>query len=85
MHGRPIVIETLGDLVAHGYGMNSMCGRCRHRRDLDMDALMARLGPEFRYVGRAINRFLVCSACGSRQVQAQIHCLDAGRRSSLAD
>lgn len=85
MHGRPIVIETLVDLVLRGYGMNCMCGRCRHRRDLDMDALIARLGPAFRYVGKAIDRFLVCSACGSRRVEIQIHFEDAGRRSRFAD
>jgi hypothetical protein len=49
---QPIHLETLGDLAAHGYGMNAMCSRCRHRRDLDMDALVARLGPGFRYVGK---------------------------------
>jgi hypothetical protein len=29
-----IVIETLGDLHAHGYGMNAMCEKCRHCADL---------------------------------------------------
>jgi hypothetical protein len=69
-HGAPIVIETLGDLVGYGYGMNVTCSRCRHRRDLDMDALIARL---------------VCSSCGSRRVETQIHHLDAGRRSRFVD
>jgi hypothetical protein len=50
-----------------------------------MDTLMAKLGPRFRYVGRAIDGFLVCSACGSRQVQTQLHVRDAGRRSRFAD
>jgi|SRR4030095_12750577 hypothetical protein len=49
---QPIHIETLGDLVAHGYGMNAMCSRCRHRRDLDMGALIARLGPTFVMLAR---------------------------------
>jgi hypothetical protein len=78
-------IETLGDLVAHDHGMNAMCSRCRHRRDLDMNALIAKLGPSFCYIGKALDRFLVCSACGSRQVETQIHCLFAGRRSRFAD
>jgi hypothetical protein len=85
MHGPPIVIETLGDLVAHGYGLNAMCSRCRHRCDLDMAALIARLGPEFGYVGKALDAHLVCSDCGSRDVETQIHDEDAGRRSSFAD
>jgi hypothetical protein len=61
MHGPPIVIETLGDLVAYGYGLNAMCGRCRYRRDLDMAALIAKLGPEFCHIGKAVDRHLVCS------------------------
>jgi hypothetical protein len=28
-----IRIETLDDLVAHSYGLNAMCDRCRHRAD----------------------------------------------------
>jgi hypothetical protein len=34
---QPITIQTLGDLVEHGYGMNVMCEKCRHRADLDME------------------------------------------------
>jgi hypothetical protein len=82
---QPIHLETLGDLAAHGYGMNAMCGRCRHRRDLDMEALIAKLGPDFRYVGKAVDPFLVCSACGDRRVETQIHVMDAGRRSRFAE
>ena len=36
MEQRAICIETLADLVAHGYRLNAMCERCRHRADLDM-------------------------------------------------
>ena len=41
-------METLGDLVAHDYGLNAMCERCRHRADLDMQGLIAKLGAGFR-------------------------------------
>jgi hypothetical protein len=85
MHGPPIAIETLGDLVVYGYGLNAMCSRCRYRRDLDMATLLAKLGPEFCYIGKAVDRHLVCSACGSRDVETQIHDEDAGRRSTFAD
>jgi hypothetical protein len=84
-HGPPIVIETLGDLLGCSYALNAMCGRCRHRRDLDMDALIARFGPSFRYVGKGVDPFLVCSVCGAKSVETQIHCVDAGRRSRFAD
>jgi hypothetical protein len=85
MAAQPIVLRTLGDLASRGYGMNAMCSRCRHRCDLDMAALVAKLGPEFCYVGKALDRFLVCSACGGRHVETQIHVEDAGRRSRFAD
>ncbi len=49
-HGRDIRIETLGDLVAHDYGMNAMCEKYRHRGDLDMQALIDQLGAGFVYV-----------------------------------
>ena len=45
---QPIVIETLGALRAHGYGMNATCERCRHRTDLHLLALIERLGPTRR-------------------------------------
>jgi hypothetical protein len=85
MAAQPIILRTLGDLASRGYGLNAMCSRCRHRRDLDMAALITKLGPEFCYVGKAVDRFLVCSACGGRHVETQIHVEDAGRRSRFAD
>jgi len=60
MQQQAIRIETLGDLVAHGYGLNAMCERCRHRADLDMRWLIAKLGTGFRYVGREMDRRLTC-------------------------
>jgi hypothetical protein len=65
MEQQAIRIETLGDLVAHGYGMNAMCEKCRHRADLDMAALIARFGEGFIYVGRTLDGRLVCSQCGA--------------------
>jgi hypothetical protein len=63
-HGAPIRIETLGDLVAHDYILNAMCERCRHRVDLDMQALIDKLGEGFIYVGRTLDGRLVCSGAG---------------------
>jgi hypothetical protein len=44
MPGPPIILETLADLVAHGYGINARCSKCLHRCDLDMPALIGKLG-----------------------------------------
>ena len=79
-----IRIETLGDLAAHGYGMNAMCERCRRRRDLDMQAPIDRLGASFVYVGRTLDSRLVCATCGARDVSCQIHHLQSDR-SRFAD
>jgi hypothetical protein len=74
-----IVIKTLGALAAHDYGMNATCERCRHRADLDMAALIAKLGPSFVYVGRTLDRRLACSRCGEKAVSVQIPRIRATR------
>jgi ribosomal protein L37E len=74
-----IRIETLGDLVAHDYGLNVTCERCRHRSDLDMAALIQRFGADFRYVGPTLDRHLVCGRCGEKTVAVQIHNLQSNR------
>jgi len=84
MEQRAIRIETLGDLVAHGYGLNAMCERCRHRADLDMHAHIAKLGERFRYVGNDLDRRLCCSRCGEKAVSTQIHNMNSSR-SRVAD
>jgi hypothetical protein len=79
-----ISIETLGDLGAHDYGLNAMCEKCRHRAHLDMQALIAKLGADFRYVGRTVDRRLVCSRCGGKTVSVQVHLIHWDR-SRFAD
>lgn len=78
----PIRIETLGDLVAHDYGLNATCERCRHRAAVDMAALIAGLGAGFRYVGHDLDRLLRCSRCGEKEVSVQVHYLHSGRSRS---
>jgi hypothetical protein len=75
MEQQAIRIETLGDLVAHRYGMNAMC---------EISAMIAKFGADFRYVGHRIDRQLKCTRCGAREVHCQIHYLRSGL-SPLAD
>jgi hypothetical protein len=70
-----IRIETLGDLVGRGYGLNALCERCRHRADLDMQGLIGKLGAGFRYVGHALDSRLCCGRCGEKAVSVQVHYL----------
>jgi len=79
-----IRIQTLGDLAAHGYGLNATCEDCRRRADLDMLALITRFGPDFRYISPGVDPYLICSGCGSRKVATQIHNLFSDR-SRFAD
>jgi hypothetical protein len=69
---------------AHGYGMNATCEKCRHRADLDMQALIAKFGDRFCYIGANFNRRFVCGRCGAREVGVQIHPLHSGQ-SRFAD
>jgi len=84
MERRAIRIETLGDLVAHGYGLNALCERCRHRTDQDMQMLIAKLDTSFRYRGNDLDRRLCCSRCGEKGVSVQIHDTNSSR-SRFAD
>jgi DNA-directed RNA polymerase subunit RPC12/RpoP len=76
MGQRSISVRSLGDLVAHGYGMNALCERCRHRVDLDMTALIQRFGARFVYVGKTVVPYLRCTRCGAKgaeNISVQIH------------
>jgi hypothetical protein len=79
MEQRSIRIDTLGDLAAHGYGLNATCERCRHRSDLDIAALILRLGEGFCYIGRILDGRLVCTSCGVTDVSVQVHNMNSSR------
>lgn len=64
-------ITTLGEFIAEGGYITAFCENypCRHRREMDMADLVARLGPDFDMFDppRAVQRRLRCSACGAKQ------------------
>jgi len=70
--------------AAHGYGLNATCEECRRRADLGMMSLIARFGPDFRYIRPGVDPYLVCSVCGSRKMATQSDCLFSDR-SRFAD
>jgi hypothetical protein len=51
MAQQSITIRTLADLRANGYGLNAYCEACGHRRDLNLDDLIRRLGEGFDIIG----------------------------------
>jgi hypothetical protein len=84
MEQQLISTETLADMHARGYGVNAMCERCRHSADLDLQALMDKLGAGFVYVGAPWIAPLACSRCGAHDGLCQIHPLNSNR-SRFAD
>ena len=57
-------IETLGDLIDNHHRVGAWCPNGHGFRPIDMNVLIARLGRDWRYVGRG--RPVVCAVCGSR-------------------
>jgi hypothetical protein len=63
-----IVVQTLGDLMANGMGLNAHCGStvCARGRALDIGVLIERFGSDYVYIGeRRIAASLRCS-CGHK-------------------
>ena len=66
----PIVIETLGDLLDHGYGLSAACRACGRHGRVDVAGAAERLGRSRSYVGGRLP--LGCGACGSRDVSLAV-------------
>lgn len=68
--GGTSTISTLGDLVRVGYRLWAHCGRreCGHRADLDLEALVERLGPQHSYLAPDLVPRLRCGTCGGREI-----------------
>jgi len=49
-------VRTLGDLRAHGMALNARCSACGHRRDLNTDDLIKKLGADWVFTGDALDR-----------------------------
>jgi hypothetical protein len=57
-------IETLGDLIDNHHRVSAWCPHFAGFRPLDMNKLIARLGRDWRYIGRRWP--VVRSECGTR-------------------
>lgn len=66
--------SRLRDVAAHRYGLNAYCERCRHRSDLDVAALIERLGGGCSIP--ALRKKLRCTKCGARNPVVQLHRTD---------
>ncbi|MBN7763682.1 hypothetical protein JYP52_21320 [Nitratireductor aquibiodomus] len=65
----PLSVDTLWKLKKLGMGMIGYCvnRNCDHFGEIDLDRLMEKLGPEFRFVGdKTIARSLKCPVCGHK-------------------
>lgn len=67
---RPIVIETLGDLLDHKMGLRWHCQGCGRPLGLTLDEAIRRWGASQAYVGWKPP--IKCAACGSREIAVNI-------------
>jgi hypothetical protein len=58
----PIWTRTLGDMLNHGCEVRVSCEKCREWRDVDLDALAARVGLEYSLIDRR-SRCKLTPAC----------------------
>jgi hypothetical protein len=85
MAQQPINIRTLGDLVRNGYGLNAHCEACGHRRDLNLDDLVKRLGEDFDVIGKTLEPLLRCIECDTKgKARVQLHLINTNK-SRFAD
>jgi hypothetical protein len=70
---RPVSIRTIGDLGERNQ-LYAYCSRCRHSRQLDLQALRERYGEVSL---TSLQARLRCSRCGARSVETT-HVWDAG-------
>jgi len=62
---------TLGALLRHRMTMTAHCNGCGRSRRLNLEALAARLGDDWSYLGR-VPPGLVCTRCRGRDVAITI-------------
>jgi hypothetical protein len=60
-------VGTLGDMAYHGYSLTLNCGRCLHRADVDLEALILTNGEH--YLLRKVVDRAICSKCGDRNAE----------------
>jgi hypothetical protein len=63
-------VGTLGDIVNHGHTLTLNCERCRHRSQVDLEAVILANGEDY-LVRKVVDR-AVCSSCGDRE--AEVSC-----------
>ncbi|XWN33319.1 MAG: hypothetical protein ROR55_09705 [Devosia sp.] len=66
---KPTVIETIGDLIDHGYSLHGHCLAGARSSEVGLEALAAKLGRDRSYIGDLPLR---CQACGNRDVSMKI-------------
>jgi hypothetical protein len=61
---------TIGDQVRLGHTLTLNCGSCRHRADMDLNALVEANGSSYPLQG-IVDR-AVCKECGARDVSVTL-------------
>lgn len=61
-----ITIQTIGDLLDGGIGLNGWCPSCQTGRPVDVEGLAARYGRDATYIKPDSPIRLRCKDCGAR-------------------
>lgn len=62
------VNATLGECITHRYGIRAACTECGHVRELDLEALAAKLGRDHGALRDDLAPKLRCTECGSKRI-----------------
>lgn len=64
-------LETLGDLIDQGYGLEGSCYPCKRFAPIDPRALAKRLGRDFVFISNLDGK-LRCKQCGQKTVRVNL-------------
>lgn len=66
-----IHLETLGDLICQGYGLEGSCYPCKRFQPIDPQALAKRLSRDFVFINN-LNAKLRCTTCKQKTVTVNL-------------
>ena len=62
------MIWTVQELIDDGMTVHAWCDACHHNRNVDLEMLRERLGPDAPAMAENLRPRLRCKACGGRTV-----------------
>ncbi|WP_247997038.1 hypothetical protein [Brucella tritici] len=76
---------TLGDFKRYGYLLTAYCNGCHHSKQLDIDLMIEKLGPDHGALYKDLAHKLRCSKCDAKKVQLLVSHISAYRMSGKGE